>query len=216
MSNMRTPFVLAAIVLFTPVFGACAGILGIEKAEHNEKLDKVGGSGGSPAADAKPKALCDRYCDAVLANCSAENSVYTSRDVCMGVCETFPPGQEGDDGVNTAECRLQYAIAAGAVGELPLNCAAAGPGGDGKCGTNCEGFCTIGLKACADSMVITVDSCAGICARLPDPGGFTDQIQSGNSVQCRLYHASAATFDPRTHCIHVAGVGPCSANAPPP
>lgn len=37
---------------------------------------------------------------AVLANCTAASSVYTSRAVCTGVCNTLPPGQEGDDGVS--------------------------------------------------------------------------------------------------------------------
>jgi hypothetical protein len=218
MSTHKAFAVLVALVALTPALGACAGILGIDKAEHDEKLDKpatgTGGSGGTDS-DALPKTLCDRYCDAVLANCSAENALYTSRDVCMGVCNTFEPGTEGDDGVNTAQCRLRFAQLAGTVGELSLNCPAAGPGGDGHCGTNCEGFCTIGVAACTASKLITVDSCAGMCARLPDPGGFTDKIQAGNSVQCRLYHASAATFDPTTHCPHVAGFGPCAVNSTP-
>jgi hypothetical protein len=60
-----------------------------------------------------------------------------------------------------------------------------------------------------------VDSCAGVCQRLPDNGGYDSSIQKGNSVQCRLYHASAATLDPTVHCPHVAGVGPCSPTATP-
>jgi len=220
MATYRILIPLIGVWALASTVVGCSGVLGIEKAEHDEKLDRrsaggqSGNSGGAGGATTTLKPLCERYCDAALANCSAEHSLYTSRDVCLGVCRTFDPGQAGDDGVNTAECRLRFAIAAGTVGELDLNCPAAGPGGDGHCGTNCEGFCTIARGACSDSTVVTVDTCAGLCAKLPDQGGYTDQIQSGNSVQCRLYHASAATFDPRTHCAHVAGIGACKSAGP--
>jgi hypothetical protein len=38
---------------------------------------------------------------------------------------------------------------------------------------------------------------------------YSTAIQDGDSVQCRLYHVTAATLDSRTHCSHAAGVALC-------
>ena len=38
---------------------------------------------------------------------------------------------------------------------------------------------------------------------------YGTSIQNGDSVQCRLYHVTAATLDSRTHCSHAAGVALC-------
>lgn len=199
---------------------ACSGVLGIEKAEHDAKLDqagaggKGGGTGGADGAPETggggngPKALCERYCDTVMANCAGDNPVYRSRSMCDEVCKVLPPGRPGDTDVDSIECRLHYAELVVTVGEASVNCPAAGPGGDGICGANCEGFCTIALAACPDSPISGV-GCAKACSDLPDPGGYTSNIDSGDSVECRLYHASAATVDPATHCRHTAGIGAC-------
>ncbi|HEX7668558.1 MAG TPA: hypothetical protein VF395_03195 [Polyangiaceae bacterium] len=200
---------------------ACSGVLGIEKAEHDEKLDQTGaggkGAGGSDGTSGTsstggtatgPKTLCERYCDTVMANCTGDNPVYKSRAVCDEVCKVLPPGRPGDTDVDSIECRLHFAELVATLGEASVNCPAAGPGGDGICGANCEGFCTIALAACPDSPVSGV-GCAKACSDLPDPGGYTSNIDSGDSVECRLYHASAATVDPATHCRHTGGVGAC-------
>ncbi|HVU02210.1 MAG TPA: hypothetical protein VHE30_10670 [Polyangiaceae bacterium] len=210
----KRAFLRALAIL--PLLSACTGILGIEQATHDPALDEPRGGGGQPGdSGGAPKTPCEEYCATALRNCAGANSLYASSDACLAVCNTFPAGTAGADSGNSLACRMKYAKLAGTVGELDINCPAAGPGGDGVCGTNCEGFCTIALAACPTSTVVNVDSCAGLCARLPDQGGYDASIQKGNSVQCRLYHASAATLDPVVHCPHVAGVGPCSATSTP-
>jgi hypothetical protein len=207
MSKYGRLLALSGLVALAPTFGACASVLGIEKAQHDPNLDKAG-SGGAGGAEGQANALCGRYCDTVMKNCTGDNPVYRSRTVCEAVCKTLPPGDPGDTDVNTVECRLHFADLAGTVGEPTLNCPAAGPGGDAFCGANCDGFCAIALAACPQSPVSGV-GCAKLCQGLPDPGGYTSNIETGDSVECRLYHASAATIDPTTHCRHVAGIAAC-------
>jgi hypothetical protein len=61
------------------------------------------------------------------------------------------------------------------------------------------------------------ENCLPLCSEVPN---LTDEdesvtyytaIQSGDSVQCRLYHVTAATLDSRMHCSHAAGVALCVA-----
>jgi hypothetical protein len=35
-------------------------------------------------------------------------------------------------------------------------------------------------------------------------------VQKGDSVQCRLFHVSAATINEVLHCPHAAGQAPCA------
>jgi hypothetical protein len=200
---------LAAVLL--PSWAACSSILGLEEA----RLDSTSGTGGGNG-DAAPPTLCERYCTSVMTNCAGDDKLYFSTKECLATCAVLPPGDDGDDGVNTVQCRLRYADFAGDVGETKDNCPAAGPGGNGVCGSNCDGFCSMAIAACSSILVdlqsnIDADSCDRICGQLPELGGFAISQDEGNSVQCRIYHASAATLDAKTHCRHVAGIGPCSA-----
>jgi hypothetical protein len=54
-------------------------------------------------------------------------------------------------------------------------------------------------------------NCLDACAPLADTGSYDDSQQTGYTVQCRLYHVTAATLDPTLHCPHVDGIGPCAA-----
>jgi hypothetical protein len=36
-------------------------------------------------------------------------------------------------------------------------------------------------------------------------------MQNGDSVQCRLFHVTAATLDAFSHCEHAAGFAICTA-----
>lgn len=212
-----------------PGFVGCASVLGIETATHDPKLDTAGagnggsGNGGTGAGgdvdSAGDKPLCERYCDTVAASCPVPNEQYTSRAVCLKICARLDPGQPGDDSGNTINCRLHYAESAASTGETALNCSAAGPGGANAdtpnlCGSYCEGLCRIAADTCRGAQVVfsSISECVTACSSIPDLGNYADSIDSGNSVQCRLYHVSAAQIDPVLHCPHVGGlVGPCKA-----
>ncbi len=187
----------------------CSNILGIEDASCDPAVAdcQVGVS-----------ALCQEYCDTVMANCSGELSVYIGPEACLSVCGLLPEGSAGDIGVNTVQCRLGQARSAATTGEPAAHCAGAGPGGEGPpdefppgeaalCGTNCEGLCTLMLGACDEYS--SLDACIEECRAVPDLGGYDTSTTRGNSVQCRLWHASAATREAFPHCQHAAGENTC-------
>jgi hypothetical protein len=176
------------------------------------------GEAGEPAASGAAggptelPSLCERYCLAVTSNCRGPFAVYTSYDSCLAVCALLPPGSPGDRGVNSVECRLHAATIA--PSEVPHYCPIAGPGGNGECGTNCEGYCSLMSGVCADWVPTEPMKCLTDCQKLPDRGDFTSDVSGqdymGNHVQCRLYHVCAAmSDDAEQHCRHADGALPC-------
>jgi hypothetical protein len=171
----------------------------------------TGGAGGSAAAEIP---LCERYCNTVAAACTDENEQYASIGACLAVCALLDPGAAGAFMGNNVECRLARAQLAQATGEPASYCFSAGPGGAGVCGSDCEGFCAVMAQTC--TLMGAFEDCLPQCARVPDLSKRAEQVtyntsvQTGDSLQCRLYHVTAATLDSVTHCSHAAGVAICS------
>ena len=166
--------------------------------------------------EARASTLCSDYCSTVMANCTGTNQQYASSTACFAVCELLAPGTAGDlTSSNTVQCRLRRAALAGTTGEPGGYCFSAGPGGAEECGTDCDGYCALMTQKCPDDMG-PLDQCLSACNIVPDLSRPPDNLrynitqQSGDSLQCRLFHVSAATMDPTTHCIHAAGGSPCS------
>ena len=202
---------------------ACAAVLGIEDAEIDPALDQedgsaggmggaggVGGSTDSGGPEVDTRTLCERYCDTVMANCPDDIMVsqYISRTVCLNICATLPEGEPGDESGNTIECRLHNAELAATLGEESFHCSNAGPGGHGVCGENCDAYCTSILPVCPSEFP-SGQACRDECQPLTDLENYNFRIQSGNTVQCRLYHVGAATEEPGLHCPHAGGAVPC-------
>jgi hypothetical protein len=201
--RFSTPAVLAALL-----FGnlRCSSALGIEDAKCDPALPEC-----SPDA---PSRLCQDYCSAVMTNCTDDNAVYESVSTCHAVCKLLDPGEEGTDSGNTVRCRLRQAIAAGpeGVNEPDSHCAGAGPGGEGAdgealCADNCDGYCSLMMAACDDFS--SVSACRKACRDVPDLGGYNTSHSEGDSLQCRLWHLSAASLEPNPHCLHAAGKSYC-------
>lgn len=174
----------------------------------------LAGAGGSLAMDEPVEVpLCERYCDTIAAACTGDNEQYASLLACRSVCALLEPGEPGDLNTNSVECRIARAELAQATGEAASYCHTAGPGGGGVCGTDCEGFCTLMATQC--TQMGTYAQCLPVCEGVPslseedETETYRTAIQSGDSLQCRLYHVSAATLDPLTHCSHAAGVALC-------
>ena len=190
----------------------------------------AGGSGGGGAGGASAGAgggtaiieapLCERYCDTVATACTGTNEQFASLDACLAVCERLDPGSPGDVAGNTVECRLARAQLAQRTGEAANYCSSAGPGGAGACGEDCEGFCALMAETCPAAMG-TYEECLPVCATVPNLAGppdnvtYNTSVQDGNSVQCRLFHVTAATLDPIAHCVHAAGLAPCATPVEP-
>jgi hypothetical protein len=178
------------------------------------------GDGDADAGDAGggPSELCIEYCDAVMDNCTGDFAVYPSMMVCLEVCARLPEGDPEDPSGNTVACRHQ---AARRVIEPPFDCPAAGPGGAGRCGENCEGYCTLMDQACDEFRLDDVEECTAKCAGLRDRDEdpslnanesrfsaetSTARDHDGDTVQCRLFHVSVSTVPggADAHCWHAA------------
>ena len=111
-------------------------------------------SGGTDAGptDAGMATDCDRYCDAVLANCTGDNAQYDDRADCVDYCSGagLPVGTAGEMAGNTLECRIYHANFAGSSMDPVTHCPHAGPTGAEVCGT-------VGFRADAPSAYTRVD-----------------------------------------------------------
>jgi hypothetical protein len=180
--------------------------------------------GGAPSAgaaagessggeDSRAPTRCEQYCDVVAASCQGVFAVYTSRETCLAVCAALPEGEPDDDRGNSVECRLRAARYA--RDEAAHYCPIAGPGGNGHCGSNCEGLCRLRAGICAEFATTDEAACVADCKALPDLGDYSTDtsraMYSGSHVQCRLYHVSAAPVtDTEQHCRHGDGAAPCN------
>jgi hypothetical protein len=192
------------------------------------------GSGGTEAAqggspDGPVEAtLCERYCDKVMTNCKGKYEQYRAFDQCIEVCKSMPPGEAGDQDVNTTECRVRQADFA--ESEPFVYCKAAGPLGTGKCGSNCVSYCSLMQATCTPastegnvepSYFETSQACLEACGAIPthenDPTQYSSSATAepssfvGNTVYCRVYHLAAALEQgsPDEHCPHAMGGDPC-------
>lgn len=191
--------------------GATAGVGGGSSAPLSSGGTSAGTTQGGDGGE--PPTVCERYCDAVEAGCSGLFAVYTSRETCLAVCSALPEGEPGDTSGNSVQCRLRAAQLA--RDEVSHYCPIAGPGGNGVCGSNCEGLCKLRAGICAPYVTSDEATCMADCEALPDLGHYstdtTEAQYSGAHVQCRLYHVSAAPVtDTEQHCRHVDGAAPCN------
>lgn len=148
---------------------------------------------------------CASYCALIGGNCTAANQQYPDTTACMATCMHIAPGTAADTSGNTLGCRIYHADAAGA--NPGLHCRHAGPGGDGACGANCAGFCTLVMAACAGQATQPypdMNTCLASCNGFAVTPTYSTSTTSGNSLACRLYHAVAASTAPGIHCPHTA------------
>ncbi len=155
---------------------------------------------------------CDGYCDQIMNNCAGANQIYASRNDCMATCSAFPTtGAPGAVDGNSVQCRAYHASFP-ARADATVHCPHASATGGGACGTPCEAYCDQVGSHCtgADAQYPDRASCLASCVRLPQVDSAT--VTSGNSVECRIYHASfPAVADSETHCPHAgtSGGGAC-------
>jgi len=186
------------------------------------------GAGGGD--EPEPPSACAAYCDSVLHNCKGKYEQYRTLDQCLAVCQRLPLGTPGDENVNSVECRIRQARFA--ESEAFLYCKSAGPLGAGKCGSNCESYCTLMAATCSQSSTAgnvelsyfeSTQACLASCGAMPeDPTGPTQYSSSatiepssliGNNVFCRTYHVAAGIEQDSAseHCPHAMGGDPCIA-----
>ncbi len=166
----------------------------------------------------------------MLENCTGKYEQYRTLDQCLDVCQHLPEGTPGDENVNSVECRIRQAFFAET--EAFLYCKSSGPLGAGKCGSNCESYCSLMETECTQSSTAgnqelsyfdSTQACLANCAAMPDdPTGPTQYSSSptvepsnltGNNIYCRTYHVTAGIEQdaPSEHCPHAMGGDPCIA-----
>lgn len=147
-----------------------------------------------------------------MAACTATADVqYSSYAACISVCAAFPSTGTVtplDTSGDTVQCRNYHALAAVTLADTTNHCPHAGPTGGGQCGTICDGYCDVIQLACGtsgtDMQFADTASCLTACAAYAITGTFGDS--TGNTIQCRMYHATVALAGDAsvktTHCPH--------------
>jgi hypothetical protein len=170
-------------------------------------------SAGAAGGETGPSPKCQDYCTKIGNLCTTPNSAYADITTCLGICRLFPPGEAIEKTGNTLACRLNQLnnqLITGEPSTLADTCANAGPGGAGVCGSNCESYCQLYQAACQEDQPqlegtpqYDATQCKAACEGLRDTGSFdTDSNYTGDTLQCRLVHTSAATVNPKEHCAH--------------
>ncbi len=152
----------------------------------------AGGVGGAGGAGGMKEPTCAEYCKFVTLNCHDINAMYKDEPACLKACAAFPVGAIADTTGNTLGCRLAHAHEAL---ELPAGeCTAAGPGGDGICGQNCDGFCEIAVKFCPQIWG-EAKACQADCATFDTNTWYSANVVKGDSLACRMFYATMSAQD---------------------
>jgi hypothetical protein len=178
-----------------------------------------GGKGDSGGGDGGVAQTCSAFCTLVQSACMNENAVYAGMDTCMKICAAWPAGMSTDMAGDTLGCRIYHAgVASGSAMAAKVHCPHAGPGGGGMCtGADlCTTFCETNKAVCGTQAYADTTACMTACAtfRKTDSVVTDSAPVSGNTVECRLYHTTAAAGGDAAnalHCPHTAAnSGPCS------
>lgn len=174
--------------------------LGAGCGDDDDARAGTGGAGGSGGSGGGGPTTCAAYCDTIMAACTGASAQYGAKDMCVASCGAFSSGTPGEQSGNSLECRASHANLAKSA---PSHCPHAGPAGDAVCGANCEGYCTLMLAHCPGAYA-SASECATACSGITGAteAGYDTGTKTGDSLFCRIYHATAASTDPSTHCDH--------------
>jgi len=199
----------------------CNAILGIDAVTL--AVD-AGSDAGPPSEGGPPVDLCATYCNVIHQNCTADLTQYAFwPNDCMQLCAFWETGNPGDTTGDTRECRIYHAgAAAGSTANAAFHCPHAGPlgGGVGFCVAPdasssaeavCASFCELDFDLCRGIAYEGPTDCEQSCLGYPYAGGGVT-TDTGNSLDCRLYHLEYAAYDysigdtdgGATHCTHTA------------
>lgn len=162
----------------------------------------IAGAGGAGTGGGSGDPTCDVCCAGIMANCTAGNQQYSTKENCMNSCKAIPVGKASDTAGNTLGCRIYHAGAAKM--DAALHCPHAGPGGDGTCGAVCDGYCQIAMMYCtaANMAAIYADdaACQADCAAHKSDTRYNTGVDHGDQQACLLDHVQEASTTPYGAC----------------
>jgi len=163
----------------------------------------------------------ENFCNFVDNACGNYSS-YASHAACVALASAFPPQTSFSLGAetsgNTLGCRAYHAVVAKSVPNP--HCYHTAPnGGDGTCGTTCDGYCSLIQYGCTgpNQQHASLAACQTACAGYTDThfyniNNILTPAPSADTLDCRYYHATAAILLNATyHCPHAgpSGGGVC-------
>ncbi|MBX3188229.1 MAG: hypothetical protein KF819_14500 [Labilithrix sp.] len=136
-----------------------------------------------------PAPSCADYCGLVMESCTGEHAQYADAKECLAFCALMPEGTAGDTDRSSLACREVYA-GTPALTDAVTYCPAAGPFGGGICGDRCTSFCQLAMAVCGPTPYGSYADCASACVTFAfkDAGEGPSGPESGDSLNCRLYH----------------------------
>jgi hypothetical protein len=195
---MNARHLLAALGLVLALPFGCRGVLGV--GEH-------------VAFD------CPSYCSSIADRCSGRPQ-FASQQVCEAYCGKLPQGDVNEIRADNSSLCRENALFANDASGAAVDCVGAGPRGSIACGHTCANFCQGLQLICGDEFgkIGGGVGCLADCKQLADCGAYqSDTAGNAATIQCRLFHLSAAANDPVQHCRHAAGRDSqtCGDPAPP-
>ncbi|HKO53294.1 MAG TPA: hypothetical protein VJV79_36545 [Polyangiaceae bacterium] len=178
--------------------------------------------------------LCHDYCELEFKVCPGLVGQYPDQRTCLETCTVLDQNANGSRLItgNTIPCRMKFLDTAPKLQESPPDlqqaCSRGGPGGGDTCtmsdAPDCEGYCAIYRSACkgdstnpfvslglGNDNAGTQSECIAKCKGIPPTpsSGYTAEagVNSGDTLACRLYYATAAVGHPAQNCDY-AGIRP--------
>jgi hypothetical protein len=169
----------------------------------------AGASGGNTCGG-----WCENFCALESKNCTDNDDVFITEIGCLAACAGMSAtGSPGDESGDTVQCRLHQLgtpayldVAACAYGALD---------GGGQCvaadwvAPTCSAYCADAVANCTGDYELYDDetNCEDFCGNYAgwSPGSLGDL--DGNSLYCRMEHASAAATDQEAHCAAASQSG---------
>jgi len=115
--------------------------------------------------------------------------------------------------MTTLPCRRYHAqVARSSSSNAAIHCPHA-LFGDDQCGSSCENYCNIVMGVCtgANSQyngTSAMTNCMNACGGFRVSSDYLNNVTSGNTVQCRVYHASVASGSMSAAMVHCPHTGP--------
>ncbi len=158
---------------------------------------------------------CPKYCQDLMATCTADNSQYPDEQTCERICAGIDAGTSGSAAGDTIACRaIQQSNAKDELDPAAsrTDCINAGVSSSACAGTACQAFCNADLALCGSQRTgyATAADCVTTCATWGQ--NFVGALigSTGNTLECRTYHLELSqtgnSSDLETHCPHTGAV----------